>query len=233
LDNIRHSKNLEYSLKKINSRYIPNYKPTDEIILTCTNRAADFINGRELEKLCTESKTFVGELEGKFNIKEDKLPSPINLTLKTGAQVMFTKNDTHKRWVNGSLGVIEDLSSNCITVRLYQPKMDKIVDVIKENWINYGYIYDSTERKIVSKIMGKYTQYPLMLAWAITIHKSQGKTLPKAVIDFGYKAFAPGQVYVALSRVRSLNDIVLTRPIKDTDIIRDKHISDFYEKIKP
>ena len=231
LDNIRQAKNLDFALEKINSKYISIYSPNKEVTLTCTNDIADSKNNNELERLSTAKKIFNGKIEGKFNLKENKLPSPMKLTLKIGAQVMFTKNDRQKRWVNGSLGVVENFTQEGIAIRLYEATRDPIVIVKKETWKNYGYEYNPINEKIISKVIGKYTQYPLMLAWAVTIHKSQGKTLPKVFIDLGYGAFAPGQVYVALSRVKSLNDIHLARPIKNQEIHSDRVVNKFYRYI--
>jgi len=231
LDNIRQAKNLDDTLSKINSRCIQSNSYGKEITLTSTNSVADMKNKHELEQLTTPLKVFYGEKEGKFNMKEDRLPSPINLELKIGAQVMFTKNDKQKRWVNGSLGLVEGFENDNIIVRLYENSVEPVVSVRKESWENYEYEYNPEKDKITSKVIGKYTQYPLMLAWAVTIYKGQGKTFSRVLIDLGRGAFAPGQVYVALSRVRSFENIRLARLIRKSEIYTNPIIRKFYQFI--
>lgn len=228
LNKVRIAEDLDNSLKRINSRFTEEYISRAEITLTSTNRLADQKNSKELLALPGQEYIFQGVMKGKFSHAKDKLPSPYLLKLKIGAQVMFTKNDEQKRWINGTLGFVKSLSTNSIRVEITSGRPTATYDVLKVTWGTYRYEYDPDQDKIVSKVVGEYTQYPLMLAWAVTIHKSQGKTLPKTFINMGSGAFAPGQVYVALSRVQSLDDIHLARPIKNSDVMCDPKIKRFY-----
>jgi ATP-dependent DNA helicase PIF1 len=173
--------------------------------------------------------TYDGEVTGKFVVEEERLPSPLNLALKVGAQVMFTKNDETRRWVNGSLGRVVELGPSTVKVEMISDTEGLIHDVLPVEWDSYKYEYCAVTEKIVPEVAGKYVQYPLMLAWAVTIHKSQGKTLEKVRIDLGTGAFASGQVYVALSRCRSLEDISLERPIRAQEVKSDPIILRFNE----
>ena len=143
---------------------------------------------------------------------------------------MFTKNDTDRRWVNGSLGLVKSLDKDKVSVELLDGGFGQ-VDVERVNWETYRYEYDYSEESIASDVTGSYTQFPLMPAWAITIHKGQGKTLPSAKVDFGTGTFAPGQAYVALSRCRSLEDVWLARKVTPRDIFCDHRITEFYQAI--
>ena len=194
------------------------------VTLTATNAGAECINEEELRRIASEEHLLEGELEGRFNFGRDRLPSPIDLRLKVGAQVMFTKNDEQKRWVNGTMGIVQEIDGDGIRVEVE----GKTHDVEQTSWETYEYEFDAKQDCILSKPKGKYTQYPLMLAWAVTIHKSQGKTLDNVLIDLGNGAFASGQVYVALSRCRSIEGIKLAWPLKPSDIRCDPTIRRFY-----
>ncbi|NET71398.1 MAG: ATP-binding domain-containing protein [Sphaerospermopsis sp. SIO1G2] len=186
------------------------------ITLTPTNALADATNERTLRELPGTAYQYEGKITGKFNLQGNKLPAPELLTLKAGAQVMFTRNDNREgRWVNGTLGVVTQLSAGSITVEVN----GHMHEVNQEKWETLAYEFDDAENKIVEKVTGSYRQYPLMPAWAITIHKSQGKTLDHVTLDLGSGAFAPGQLYVALSRCTSLGGLCLTRAIEPSDII--------------
>ena len=156
-------------------------------------------------------------------MKGARLPAPDQLMLKVGAQVMFIKNDSDGRWVNGTIGIVEELGKEIIVVRVG----DMSYDVEREKWKTLAYEFSEMEDKIVEKTQGAYTQFPLMLAWAITIHKSQGKTLERVIIDLGDGAFAAGQLYVALSRCKTLTGIALKQPITHTDIRCDGEVVEF------
>ena len=145
---------------------------------------------------------------------------------------MFTKNDSEKRWVNGTVGLIMHISPDIILVEISTDEKKYTYDVQRVTWESLAYEYDEIDDKIVAKVIGEYKQFPLMLAWAVTIHKSQGKTLDSVEIDLGNGAFAHGQVYVALSRCRTLDGIRLKRPIKPRDIICDKRIIDFHNTLR-
>jgi len=232
LDKIRIGENLDQALPVINQRAI-SVKLLDEtrLTLSCTNDVADRINEREMKKLAGKLRIFEGVISGKFIVERKKLPSPINLALKKGAQVMFTKNDSARRWVNGTLGKVIGFENESIRVEVEGKYQNKAYDVQKVMWESYEYKYDERKQKIVAVKVGSYTQYPLMLAWAVTIHKSQGKTLEKVRVDLGSGAFDFGQVYVALSRCRSLKDIHLVKPIKAQDVKCDPIIKRFYKAL--
>jgi ATP-dependent DNA helicase PIF1 len=226
LDKIRVAEDLESAIPSINAECCGRPESKDSITLTCTNATADQINTTELRKLPGDIQTFTGEVFGKFAVKDTKLPSPLNLSIKPNAKVMFTKNDSRKRWVNGTLGRITAIKKASVQVELLTN--GAIYEVQRAEWESYKYKYDYTEDKIKTMVSGRYIQYPLMLAWAITIHKSQGKTLEKVCVDLGDGAFASGQVYVALSRCRSLADLSLARPIYISEVKCDERIKRFY-----
>jgi len=152
----------------------------------------------------------------------------LNLKLKVGARVMFTKNDEQKRWVNGTIGIVREVDQETIRVEIAGNSYGMVYDVLPATWETYKYSYDPERDQIIAKKVGQYTQYPLMLGWAVTIHKSQGKSLDNVFVDLGYGAFASGQVYVALSRCRSIEGIRLKRPLQDNNIIIDPVVKRFY-----
>jgi hypothetical protein len=203
------------------------------ITLTTTNAKADAINEAELEAINGAPTMFLGLLDGKFNVDERNLPSPMNLTLKVGAHVMFTANDkmTPKRWVNGTIGVVREFIGETVRVEIRNGSSSNIVDVGSHRWESYKYELDSATEKISPSVIGSYQQIPLMLAWAVTIHKSQGKTMDEVNIDLSSGAFASGQVYVALSRCKTLAGIRLKRPIKLNDVRCEPEIKRFYEAL--
>jgi hypothetical protein len=199
-----------------------------DITLTCTNASADAINARELALLPSEERVYLGEAAGRFGLDGDRLPSPAELRLRAGARVMFTKNDEQGRWVNGTLGTVTWLSGGRIEVDI---DGSGIHEVPRATWQSFKYRFDRETDRIMADEVGHYTQYPLMLAWAVTIHKSQGKTLDRVLVDFGSGAFAPGQAYVALSRCRSLDGLRLARPLRASDIRCDERIRRFHERL--
>jgi ATP-dependent DNA helicase PIF1 len=200
-----------------------------EITLTCTNRVADDLNEAAMAALDAEESVFVGESEGKFKLDGDRLPSPLELRLKVGARVMFTRNDESGRWVNGTLGIVTFLGGTRVEVELTD---GSVHDVERVTWQTFEYRLDRDADRIVADEVGHYKQFPLMLAWAVTIHKSQGKTLGNVLVDFGSGAFAPGQAYVALSRCRSLESIRLARPLRVSDVKCDMRIRRFYQVLE-
>lgn len=194
----------------------------DAITLTSTNKIADSLNQHKLQQIKEPEFRFSGEATGDFKTML-QLPAISNLTLKLGAQVMFIKNDKDKRWVNGTVGTITKLNKKTIFVNA-----DGITyEVPQEKWELIKFEHDKETDKIKEVTKGTYKQFPLQLAWAITIHKSQGKTFTKATIDFGYGAFAPGQAYVALSRCRSLDGLRLKKPLRQSDIITNNSATAF------
>lgn len=233
LNKVRTADSIGDVLPLLNRRCLSINASDDTIItLACTNKVADAINDKELNKLTAPLHTFAGEISGKFSLEEEKLPSPLNLSLKVGSQVMFTKNDEKKRWVNGTLGHVVEIEKGIIRVEAGVEHLKEIYDVPLAKWESYKYEYSYEKDKIVPVSTGVYRQYPLMLAWAVTIHKSQGKTLEKVRLDLGEGAFDYGQVYVALSRCRSLEDIHLTKPVRKEDVKCDPMIKRFYKALE-
>jgi hypothetical protein len=202
------------------------------ITLACTNATADRLNVERLNELQGELRTFTGMTTGRFAVADAKLPSPRLLSLRTGAQIMFTKNDTIGRWVNGSLGRVVAIHENSIAVELVTDHPGETHMVSRESWEHYQYQFDEDEERVKPVVTGTFTQFPIMLAWAITVHKAQGKTLEKVRVDLGRGAFVAGQTYVALSRCRSLDDIALTRPIRTEEVKADPRIKRFFSALR-
>lgn len=192
------------------------------VYLVTTNALADKINTEKLEEIKTPSKIYKGALVGRFEQKN--APAPEQLVLKLGAQVMTLKNDPSGKWVNGDIGIVEKLLDASVRVRFEDGRVE---EVIGDTWEMVRYEYDELHDQLDSEVVGKYTQIPIKLAWAVTIHKSQGKTFDTAIIDFGKGTFAHGQAYVALSRVRSLQGITLKNPLRAQDVRIDERIRDF------
>ena len=232
LNEIRNDTLSEKSAKILNERYNPTFSPTEEdgyITLTTHNRRATLINDSELNKLKNKSHFFKAEVSGKFN--ENAFPNDEKLQLKVGAQVMFIKNDSSpdKRYYNGKIGIITAISRETVTVQCVN-EVDEIVTE-KEMWDNVNYSINEQTKEIKEDIIGSFTQIPLRLAWAITIHKSQGLTFERAIID-AEASFAHGQTYVALSRCTSLEGLVLKTQITSSAIINDKTVSVFNESVE-
>jgi ATP-dependent exoDNAse (exonuclease V) alpha subunit len=176
LNSLRSGNNVDSAIAELNQQcaLTDDYDP--DITLVCTNREADQINIDELQRLSAKEYSFKGEFFGDFSYQNDRLPSPFDLRVKVGARVMFTKNDAQRRWVNGTLGIVHEVNEEGIRVRLIGDSHEEVFDVQRAVWSKYTYKYDSTLNRITAQETGRYTQYPLMLAWAVTIHKSQGKT---------------------------------------------------------
>lgn len=183
-------------------------------------------NRSELTKLNGTSRIYIGKLTGKF--KGDRLPSPQKLELRVGAQVMFTKNSP--RWVNGTIGVVVDMLDGRVEVCLHET--GSVVDVGSMSWEQFDYKLNPDTNQVERAVVGEYLQIPLMLAWSVTIHKSQGKTIERVHIDLGAGAFETGQTYVALSRCRSLNALTLSRPLSVADVLVDAESREFYRKLR-
>lgn len=225
LNDIRDGHPTADDLKTLNSRYNPSFRPNandDYIRLTTHNSKADDYNNYELLALKTPSYTFEAEIEKEFPPSD--YPTDMRLTLKTGAQVMFLKNDPKGRYYNGRIGHVTYVDERQILVLC--PGDEKAIEVEKEVWENTKYKINDSTNQIESEVVGTFTQYPLRLAWAITIHKSQGLTFDHAIID-AQLSFASGQVYVALSRCKTLEGMVLASPIEPSAIINDSRVSDY------
>ena len=194
------------------------------IILTATNYVASRINCKRLSELSGRKHGYEATVSGDFN--EKIYPTDAVLELKKGAQIMLMRNDPGKRWVNGTIAEISDLGKDIVEVCI-NGKKHEVSPVI---WNKIKYTYNQDEQRVEEDIVGSFSQIPIKLAWAITIHKSQGQTFDKVVIDLGYGAFAHGQVYVALSRCKTLEGIYLNRPVIHSDIIFDERIHEFSER---
>ncbi|WP_299553899.1 helix-turn-helix domain-containing protein [Seonamhaeicola sp.] len=232
LNAIRNNTLNEEVAVELNQRYIPDFQPepdTGYISLTTHNNKAEAINRMELEKLTSKTSIYMAEVDGKF--PEYAYPNKERLELKAGAQVMFIKNDSNpeKRYFNGKIGKVIHLDADEVVVHC--PEDDFNIIVTPEIWENINYSVDPDTKAITEEKIGSYTQIPLRLAWSITIHKSQGLTFEKAIIDAG-AAFAHGQTYVALSRCKSLEGLVLKSKIHASQIISDGHVERFNEQVE-
>lgn len=204
--------------------------PNDSYIVLCTtNKTAESINQDKLNNISKPLFVYKATTEGIFPTENRNLPVDLELKLKKGARVLFVKNDKGKRFVNGTLGVVCKIADNSIQVKI--DDLDKVVGVNIEQWDNIKYEYDNNSGEIVEKVIGKLKQYPLRLAWAITIHKSQGMSFDKVCLDFSRSPFAHGQTYVALSRGRSIKGIILTKKLWPNDVIIDDRIVEFHRKL--
>ena len=232
LNEIRTNTLSDTSAKILNKNYNPSFSPSKEegyITLTTHNNRANLINNSELNKLKIKSAFFNAEISGKFS--ENAYPNAERLELKVGAQVMFIKNDssTDKRYYNGKIGIITAISKESVSVQCGD-EVDEIVTE-KETWSNINYSINEETKAIKEEMIGAFSQIPLRLAWAITIHKSQGLTFERAIID-AEASFAHGQTYVALSRCTSLDGLVLKTPITSSAIINDNTVSIFNESVE-
>jgi hypothetical protein len=231
LNAIRQQTDIPETVTALNNACYRQLDLDTALTLTCTNSAAESINNRSLNALPGFATIYEGTTVGKLPVQQDKLPSPVRLELKVGSQVLFTKNDPTRRWVNGTLGIVRSLSATEIAVEVRETGSRRIHTVERVTWETYSYRYDEALRKIVPEVIGSYTQFPLMLAWAVTIHKSQGMTLDQVKIDLGRGAFVHGQTYVALSRCRSLEGVMLVQPLRISDIQCDPRIATFYRSV--
>ncbi|MEX1382277.1 helix-turn-helix domain-containing protein [Lutibacter sp.] len=227
LNEIRNNTLSQASADELNKRYLPDFVPNEDdgyIDLTTHNNKAEKTNILALNKLKTKAQTYTAKIEGKF--PEFSYPNKEELVLKVGAQVLFIKNDSspEKRYFNGKIGKVIFMDKDEVIVKC--PNDDANIIVKPEIWENINYTVHTETKEISENSIGSYTQIPLRLAWAITIHKSQGLTFEKAIID-SQAAFAHGQTYVALSRCKSLEGLVLKSSINSSQIISDSNVISF------
>ena len=228
LGRLREGIEIDACLAEINQKCAIVTEPIDGAVwLSPRNAEADRRNTGKLAELPGPARRYDGQLKGQF--REDRLPAPRVIDLKVGAQVMLIKNN-FPRWVNGSLGRVEKLLNDSVHVRLHEN--NELVDVGPAVWEQYDYRLDPVTGEIERVVVGEYSQIPLVLAWAMTIHKSQGKTIERVHIDLGLGAFETGQTYVGLSRCRALDRMTLSRPLKAADVKVDAEAADFYQTLR-
>ncbi|MGC6414495.1 MAG: helix-turn-helix domain-containing protein [Bacteroidia bacterium] len=232
LNNIRNAELDESDFLLLQERFQPNFEPNEDgyVTLCSHNSVADEINQRKLDELSTEPLKYHAEIRGDFY--ESQYPMEESLTLKLGAQVMFIKNDIsgEKKYYNGKIGVVSELSTDKIIVE--DSEKGNLIEVERVDWQNLKYEYDEITDSVSQEEVGSFKHFPLKLAWAITIHKSQGLTLDKVIIDAG-RSFAPGQVYVALSRATSLHGMYLKSGITGRNIFLDPRIVEYSQQNAP
>lgn len=228
LDHIRTSQVSDTDLRLLNARVnaeIGTEEGRLSITLSGRRDTVDYINEKQLNTLPDQPTIFYGHIEGEF--PESSLPTPIELEVKTGAQVLFIKNDKERRWVNGTLGTIIGFGDEEDGIIYVRTEDGRDFDVEREIWSNVRYTFNEKEQKIEEEEIGSYQQFPLRLAWAITVHKSQGLTFNNVKIDFTGGVFAGGQTYVALSRCTSLQGISLQEPIRRENIFVRTEVTNF------
>lgn len=229
LDRIRSNTPTRADLEVLNARYFPGFEPSNEemyITLATRRDQVDHINEKKLAELPGAEWVSAGKIEGEF--PEASLPTQLNLAIKEQAQVIFIDNDPERRWVNGTIGIVSCIDEEGHVFVLLENGVEHLVELT--SWRNYRYKYNEKEKKIEEEIVGTFSQLPLRLAWAITVHKSQGLTFSRVVVDLSAGAFAGGQTYVALSRCTSLEGLVLKSRISARDIFVRKEIVAFSDR---
>ncbi len=225
LADLRGGRNIDRAVAAINEASLGDHREGPiPVVLAPTNMRVDAYNRRGMELINDGGRLYEGKTEGEFDLATDRLPVPESLTLKVGARVMTVRNDPEKQWVNGSVGTIIGLAPDRAFVRLDGAG---VVEIERTSWERIRYDWDETTGQVAAKVVGTYTQLPLVPAWAVTVHKAQGLTLDDARIDFDSGAFAAGQAYVALSRARSLEGLSLVRPLRASDIRIDRRVVGF------
>lgn len=228
LDAIRTNQMDAEDLEALNTRYRPKQQDSQpRILLSARNATAEAINQQRLQDLAGERFSYVAQITGNVPV----LPADTPLHLKIGAQVVFLKNDPKRRFVNGTIGQVVHLDVDQVQVAIPISKdQHKIIDVERHEWELHHHQYIAQENSIQTQLVGAFLQYPLRLAWAMTIHKSQGQTFQRVFIDMDKGAFEFGQTYVALSRCKTLKGIRLQRPLLPTDVRVDERVVDFYQQ---
>ena len=225
LDRVRVNRATNADMVRLNQRCNPNYQElNDDFAITLATRrdTVDSINDEHMKALKTPERVYEGAIEGDF--PENSLPTAYHLELKEGAQVIFIRNDKDGRWCNGTIAIVTRLSESRVYVAL---ESGEEMAVDPEVWENMQYTYNEKEKKVEEKVLGSFSQIPLKPAWALTVHRSQGLTFNKVVIDFAGGAFTGGQTYVALSRCTSLEGITLLKPLSERDIIVNMAVVEF------
>lgn len=230
LNAIRNNTATKHHLDLLNQRLQPTFSSDNQdfwIYITGTNAAVKKINDTQLAQITNKEKTYLAKINGQVN--QDSFPTDTELKLKIGAQVMLVNNDSSGRWVNGSIGQITAIEydpekqTDAILVKL---STGQVVDVFPETWDVFKYDFDEEAKALTTSKIGGFTQYPLRLAWAITVHKSQGKTFDNIIVDLGI-TFTPGQMYVALSRCTSIEGLILKKKVTPQNIFIDRRIVSF------
>jgi ATP-dependent DNA helicase PIF1 len=230
LNKIRKNEIDEDLIRELNKQYKPEIESQQGCIyLTATNRLADRINEKHLEGIDQEEHIYTSVISGNFQM--NILPGEQTLRLKVGAQVMFLKNDPDGLYVNGTIGTVTKLQKDEIYVLPENQSNDTPIKLTRAEWDMIRY-KPGDNGSIQSEVLGTFRQFPVRLAWAVTIHKSQGKTFEKVILDLGRGAFEHGQTYVALSRCTSLDNLFLKKPITERDFIIDERIIEFYDSIR-
>lgn len=223
LNAVRHGMVTAEIAERLNSTGARTPPERDVITLATTNATVNRINATELARLPGRALTARAEISGDFGGRT--YPADEELELKVGAQVMFLRNDSDQRWVNGSVGIVTKIATT-VFVEIDGEEHEVNPSV----WEKYKYSYSAATKQLSRDIVAEFTQFPLRLAWAVTIHKSQGKTYERAIVDLGQRSFAPGQTYVALSRISSLDGLYLTRPLRPADVIVDEAVQRFMSR---
>lgn len=228
LDNMRLGKQTQEQLNLLNSRFGSDNHDVSEfpIMLVPTNRKSDDYNAYKLDELDTKEYVFEGKCEGEF--PKERFPTLPQLHLKIGAQVMTIVNNRNEGYVNGTIGKVISIKDDMIQIEVDSREGRHTCDVCRHTWENYRYHYVREEHRVAREKIGTFTQFPLKLAWSITVHKSQGLTFDAVTLDIGGNAFAPGLAYVAVSRCRSLEGLRLHSRIRPTDVKVDPHARQFY-----
>ncbi|WP_028842789.1 AAA family ATPase [Thermodesulfovibrio yellowstonii] len=230
LNSIRNNTVTDEIIEKLNQKVNPDFNPSEDdfyIYLTTTNKMAEEVNFDKLSRIKNKEFKYYGFVDGEFS--EQDLPTSQELILKVDAQVMLLNNDSKGRWINGDIGKIVEINTKKAEpdVILVELTNGEIVEVTPFTWEMYEFYYDKNRKKILTDVIGRFTQYPLKLAWAITIHKSQGLTFDKVLLDIGRGTFSHGQLYVALSRCRSLEGLILKKPVYPKNVLLDRRIVKF------
>ncbi len=236
LNAVRSNTATDDHFRLLNDRHDPDFMPDSDrppVYLCTTNALAKNINDQCLKELTDDPRSFIGRVAGDFDAKS--FPTDEVLELKVGARVMLLNNDVQNRWVNGTLGTVvsfEDGSDRSCVV-MVEIDGGGVVSVMPHEWDQYEFVIDPDAHAVESQAVGSFTQYPLKLAWAITIHKSQGQTFDNVMIDIGFGTFAHGQLYVALSRCRTLEGLRLKRPLLPRHIQVDSSVVNFIASLHP